>query len=146
MSRTYCSTTGPTGTSGLHSRLTRRVRPRLEGKKRTPLSCQVATGISWSPLRGIKGVKPPMEFGEMTRDCFPGHAGKKPSSCDDGGVSWVFSSCGASIRFLTRYDGELREPLVQFGFLKCLMPQWQPTPVLLPGKSHGQRSLVGCSP
>ena len=22
--------------------------------------------------------------------------------------------------------------------------QWQPTPVLLPGKSHGQRSLVGC--
>ena len=24
--------------------------------------------------------------------------------------------------------------------------QWQSTPVLLPGKSHGQRSLVGCSP
>ena len=24
--------------------------------------------------------------------------------------------------------------------------QWQPTPVPLPGKSHGQRSLVGCSP
>ena len=24
--------------------------------------------------------------------------------------------------------------------------QWQPTPVLLPGKSHGQRGLVGCSP
>ena len=24
--------------------------------------------------------------------------------------------------------------------------QCQPTPVLLPGKSHGQRSLVGCSP
>ena len=23
--------------------------------------------------------------------------------------------------------------------------QWQPTPVLLPGKSHGRRSLVGCS-
>ena len=23
--------------------------------------------------------------------------------------------------------------------------QWQPIPVLLPGKSHGQRSLVGCS-
>ena len=23
--------------------------------------------------------------------------------------------------------------------------QWQPTPVLLPGKSHGQSSLVGCS-
>ena len=24
--------------------------------------------------------------------------------------------------------------------------QWPPTPVFLPGKSHGQRSLVGCSP
>ena len=24
--------------------------------------------------------------------------------------------------------------------------KWQSTPVLLPGKSHGQRSLVGCSP
>ena len=24
--------------------------------------------------------------------------------------------------------------------------QWHPTPVLLPGKSHGQRSLVGFSP
>ena len=23
--------------------------------------------------------------------------------------------------------------------------QWHPTPVLLPGKSHGQRSLEGCS-
>ena len=24
--------------------------------------------------------------------------------------------------------------------------QWRPTPVVLPGKSHGWRSLVGCSP
>ena len=24
--------------------------------------------------------------------------------------------------------------------------QWHSTPILLPGKSHGQRSLVGCSP
>ena len=23
---------------------------------------------------------------------------------------------------------------------------WQPTPILLPGESHGQRSLAGCSP
>ena len=26
------------------------------------------------------------------------------------------------------------------------LPDWHPTPVLLPGKSHGWRSLVGCSP
>ena len=24
--------------------------------------------------------------------------------------------------------------------------QWQPTPVFLPGKFHGRRSMVGCSP
>ena len=28
----------------------------------------------------------------------------------------------------------------------CWRRQWQPTPVLLLGKSHGQRGLVGCSP
>ena len=47
-----------------------------------------------------------------------------------------------------------------FRFLPCSMPywkidailplfwrrQWHPTPVLLPRKSHGRRSLVGCSP
>ena len=30
--------------------------------------------------------------------------------------------------------------------LKHWRRNWQPTPVLLPGKSHGQRSLVGYSP
>ena len=29
---------------------------------------------------------------------------------------------------------------------KILWRKWQPTPVLLPGKSHGQRSLVSYSP
>ena len=28
----------------------------------------------------------------------------------------------------------------------CWRRQWHPTPVLLPGKSHGRRSLEGCSP
>ena len=30
--------------------------------------------------------------------------------------------------------------------LVFLIRQWHPTPVLLPGKSHGGRTLVGCSP
>ena len=30
--------------------------------------------------------------------------------------------------------------------VQCRRRQWHPTPVLLPGKSHGWRSLVGCSP
>ena len=29
--------------------------------------------------------------------------------------------------------------------MKYWRRQWHPTPVLLPGKSHGRRSLVGCS-
>ena len=29
---------------------------------------------------------------------------------------------------------------------RSLGKKWQPTPVFLPGKSHGQSSLVGCSP
>ena len=33
-----------------------------------------------------------------------------------------------------------------FVTLHCQRRRWHPTPVLLPGKSHGQRSLVGCSP
>ena len=32
------------------------------------------------------------------------------------------------------------------GVLDYRRRQWHPTPVLLPGKSHGWRSLVGCSP
>ena len=37
---------------------------------------------------------------------------RRRSARNDGGVLWVFSSWGASMSFLTRYDGELREPLV----------------------------------
>ena len=32
------------------------------------------------------------------------------------------------------------------GICGCWRRQWHPTPVLLPGKSHGRRSLMGCSP
>ena len=36
--------------------------------------------------------------------------------------------------------------VTQFKLLVWRRRQWQPAPVLLPGKSHGWRSLVGCSP
>ena len=40
-----------------------------------------------------------------------------------------------------------RNPMLLMPFLYSLRRrQWQPTPVLLPGKSHGWRSLEGCSP
>ena len=44
----------------------------------------------------------------LSRSC----RNRRSSYRDDGGISCVFSSCGASVGFLTRYDGELREPLV----------------------------------
>ena len=47
-------------------------------------------------------------------------------------------------------DGETVETVSDFilGGLQnhCRRRQWHPTQVLLPGKSHGWRSLVGCSP
>ena len=61
----------------MHSRLTRGVRPPLEWKQRTPLSSRVPTGNTWSPLSGLKGVKPLVVFGERTRDCSLGHAGNE---------------------------------------------------------------------
>ena len=75
VSRTYYSSPGKAGISGLHSRLPRGVRPRLEGKPRTPLSSRVGTRICWSPLSGLNGVQPALQFGERTRDWSPGHAG-----------------------------------------------------------------------
>ena len=44
VSGTYYSSPGKAGISGLHSRLHRGVRPRLEGKPRTPLSSRASQG------------------------------------------------------------------------------------------------------
>src|SRR5574337_1259880 len=41
----------------------------------TLLCSRVATGISWSSLGGLKGVKPPEAFGERSRDWSLGHTG-----------------------------------------------------------------------
>ena len=44
------------------------------------------------------------------------------------------------------FRSESQKPVfIQKSFL-LWRRQWHPTPVLLPGKSHGRRSLVGCSP
>ena len=49
----------------------------LEWKQRTPVSSRVSPGMSWSPLSGLKGVKPPVEFEQKSRDDSPGHAGNE---------------------------------------------------------------------
>ena len=39
-----------------------------------------------------------------------------------------------------------RTVLIYMQLMVLRRRRWHPTPVLLPGKSHGRRSLVGCSP
>ena len=42
--------------------------------------------------------------------------------------------------------GEATQVLVNPSLVLSWRRQWHPTLVLSPGRSHGQRSLVGCSP
>jgi len=55
---------------------------------------------------------------------------------------------GSVFKRKEEWDGECRFSPASLGGLRSILQrkQWQPTPVLLPGKSHGRRSLVGCSP
>ena len=58
-------------------------------------------------------------------------------------VSYLYMTTGKTIALILRtFVGRV------MALLFNMLPrrQWHPTPVLLPGKSHGQRSLVGCSP
>ena len=57
---------------------------------------------------------------------------------------WVFFQCGSELELLIYF-------VLTGLFYNCVgvefrRRQWHPTPVLLPGKSHGRRSLVGCNP
>ena len=57
----------------------------------------------------------------------------------DGGALW------AAIYGVTQSRTQLKQ-LSSSSIPLLGRRQWHPTLVLLPGKSHGQRSLVGCSP
>ena len=60
--------------------------------------------------------------GHIQNEGFPGGSDGKVSACNAG------------------------DPGSIPGLGRCLEKEMQPTPVLLPGKFHGQRSLVGYSP
>ena len=47
--------------------------------------------------------------------------------------------------WMSYFTGVIKHHLKNF-LLSILRRAWQPTPVFLPGESHGQRSLAGCSP
>ena len=62
---------------------------------------------------------------------------------------WLLNQKFITTRFFFKLWGNTRVSISFFliTFIKLFQRrQWQPTPVLLLGKSHGWRSLVGCSP
>ena len=75
----------------------------LEWKQRTPLCSRIATGISWSSLGGLKGVKPPEAFGERSRDWSLGHAGDEGLHLSMTGESRGCSRAAAPVCCLTDF-------------------------------------------
>ena len=72
-------------------------------------------------------------------------------------VKWMFKALkphSAHFYSLTRrvkpWEKQLDVPRIwvsiEYASVLGRRRQWHPTPVLLPGKSHGRRSLEGCSP
>ena len=53
---------------------------------------------------------------------------------------WITINCG---KFWKRWEYQTTWPA---SWEICMQVKWQPTPVLLPGESHGERSLVGYNP
>ena len=117
------------------------VRRCLKGKQRTSLSSRVPTGISWSPLCGIKGVKPPVEFGERTRDCAPGYTGKEGPHLTMKGCLGGFTELQRLCGFLRRYNRELREPLVWCQGSQVSMREARGSASLLSSHGRGIRPL-----
>ena len=65
-------------------------------------------------------------------------------------VGGLLSSCGVGSSHCGGFPCCRAWALERTSFSSCCTRarrrRWHPTPVLLPGKSHGWRSLVGCSP
>ena len=60
-------------------------------------------------------------------------------------VTNIFSFFHIQMEFLSIVDLGLFTSVFLLVWI-LVRRQWQPTPVLLPGKCHGRRGLVGCSP
>ena len=63
------------------------------------------------------------------------------------GLYWPVYSCPVKLRTPSQLwiSGDKSE-YFQYKYYYPWRRQWHPTPVLFPGKSHGRRSLEGCSP
>ena len=85
-----------------------------------------------------EGIVPEFRIGGSCRFCLLEMRGQSSES----------QCLGSVFKRKEEGDGECRFSPASLGGLRSILQrkQWQPTPVLLPGKSHGWRSLVGCSP
>ena len=67
-------------------------------------------------------------------------------------MAWVFTTKygPSSILPILIYNNDNKNTvlmvILSHSYLGSWRRQWHPTPVLLPGKPHGRRNLVGCSP
>ena len=93
---------------------------------------------------------------------FPGSSAGKEFACnvgDLGSIPELGKSTGEGIGYPLQYSWTslvaqmvknlpaMQETWVQsLGWEDPWRKEWQPTPVSLPGESHGQRNLAGCSP
>ena len=69
----------------------RRTVPLLRSISLFTWQCSSRDGYPLEPKRGLNGVKPPVEFGQRTRDCCLGHAGKEGPHLAMTGASRGFS-------------------------------------------------------
>ena len=77
---------------------------------------------------------------------FPGTG--EPGGLPSMGSHRVGQDCSdlASLQWMLPNRCQFQKCVFYKGTNTIWRRQWYPTPVLLPGKSHGWRSLVGCSP
>ena len=89
--------------------------------------------------RGVNGVCPSLRVGEDEMSQLNRWGKRKREQMPPSSIFVLFRPSG---------DWTMSSVLVHLGSyaIDWRRKQWHPTPVLLPGKSHGRRSLVGCSP
>ena len=120
------------------SRCSRGDRPPSRVEAKNPARSRVATGISWSSLGGLKGVKPPEAFGERSRDWSLGHAGDEGPHLAMTGESWGCSRAAAPVCAFSR-GTTARSVSLSWGAREVGSPcEWR-------GRApHCSRAMVGC--
>ena len=72
--------------------------------------------------------------------------GRSPGEKNDNPLWFAWRIPWREAWWVTVHGVEKKHDGLANTFTSFWRRQWHPTPVLLPGKSHGRRSLVGCSP